>query len=451
MKRYIPLCVGLFAVFTSAVIHAQSTIAPFGYHPDSNFPLCPPSSDYKWSDVPAYGGWTNSNNYNNYDGDYFDCVAQQPGSTSSPPATTSLAGDVFRRNISSDSVDSNHIMISWGALSNNGDAAVNVDFYRSGNWHTIAANKWGNSGWINQDRLCSSGCDNGSLGGQTNVTLYRLTSPVSGAGNVVDYRLINHDTRLSSGIDDSPVTAPVVGSSEFSRLHISSGFEDSNHVMISWGTLSNNDDAVVNVDFYESDNWHTIAENKWGNSGWINQNRFCSTGCDNGSLGGQTNVTLYRLTSTDSGGGNVIDYRILNHVTGLSSGIDETPDTMATALPRNPNVVFRNNQNTPYSNASFNHGDTISGHGATYTSLIDVVPESQSYSDHDYARGASKGDGNFRVSCQWSHFAQDDPIVAYNNFGGSHLHMYFGNTMADASSTKQSLINRGGGLSLIHI
>lgn len=45
----------------------------------------------------------------------------------------------------------------------------------------------------------------------------------------------------------------------------------------------------------------------------------------------------------------------------------------------------------------------------------------------------------FVVDCDHSHSAPDDPIVVPGNFGGSHLHEFFGATTADAASTVASL------------
>ncbi len=57
----------------------------------------------------------------------------------------------------------------------------------------------------------------------------------------------------------------------------------------------------------------------------------------------------------------------------------------------------------------------------------------------------SNGDGQFRVACQYSHFAYDDPIVFPGQPGRSHLHMFFGNTSANANTTAAELLNHGGG------
>ncbi len=53
--------------------------------------------------------------------------------------------------------------------------------------------------------------------------------------------------------------------------------------------------------------------------------------------------------------------------------------------------------------------------------------------------------GYFRVKCEVSHFAYDDPIVYPNQPGRAHLHMFFGNTDTNAYSTFDSLLNTGTG------
>ena len=42
--------------------------------------------------------------------------------------------------------------------------------------------------------------------------------------------------------------------------------------------------------------------------------------------------------------------------------------------------------------------------------------------------------GSFRVTCDFSHFAYDDPLIAPGDEGGSHLHAYMGNTAVNAFS-----------------
>jgi len=52
-------------------------------------------------------------------------------------------------------------------------------------------------------------------------------------------------------------------------------------------------------------------------------------------------------------------------------------------------------------------------------------------------------DGSFRTVCTVSHFNFDDAIVFPGQRAATHLHMYFGNTLADASSTPASLASSG--------
>ncbi len=51
--------------------------------------------------------------------------------------------------------------------------------------------------------------------------------------------------------------------------------------------------------------------------------------------------------------------------------------------------------------------------------------------------------GQFRISCEFSHFAYDDPLVYPGKPGASHLHMFWGNTDVNAYSTYDTLINSG--------
>ncbi|MBI4933769.1 MAG: DUF1996 domain-containing protein [Actinobacteria bacterium] len=45
----------------------------------------------------------------------------------------------------------------------------------------------------------------------------------------------------------------------------------------------------------------------------------------------------------------------------------------------------------------------------------------------------------FLVECEYSHAAEDDPIVYPGEVGASHLHVFFGNTTTDADTTIESL------------
>lgn len=52
--------------------------------------------------------------------------------------------------------------------------------------------------------------------------------------------------------------------------------------------------------------------------------------------------------------------------------------------------------------------------------------------------------GNFRIGCEFSHFAYDDPFKHPGKPGASYLQMFFGNTDVNAYSTYESLRNAGG-------
>lgn len=56
---------------------------------------------------------------------------------------------------------------------------------------------------------------------------------------------------------------------------------------------------------------------------------------------------------------------------------------------------------------------------------------------------ASEPSGNFRIICEFSHLAYDDPIVYPGQPGLSHLHMFFGNDQTNAFSTYNSLRTSG--------
>lgn len=54
-------------------------------------------------------------------------------------------------------------------------------------------------------------------------------------------------------------------------------------------------------------------------------------------------------------------------------------------------------------------------------------------------------DGKLRFLCKYSHVAYDDPIVAPGVPGAAHLHLFYGNTLTNASSTYNSLRSSGDG------
>ena len=59
------------------------------------------------------------------------------------------------------------------------------------------------------------------------------------------------------------------------------------------------------------------------------------------------------------------------------------------------------------------------------------------------ATPTTDGSGAFRMPCDFSHISFNDPIVAPGKPGGSHLHVFFGNTAIDHASTQSSIENTG--------
>jgi hypothetical protein len=73
----------------------------------------------------------------------------------------------------------------------------------------------------------------------------------------------------------------------------------------------------------------------------------------------------------------------------------------------------------------------------TGTGALNVAP-----TDEIAPLGAN-GAGAFRIPCGFAHMSFDDPIVFPGQPGRSHLHTFFGNTSADASSTPESIRSTG--------
>lgn len=84
-------------------------------------------------------------------------------------------------------------------------------------------------------------------------------------------------------------------------------------------------------------------------------------------------------------------------------------------------------------------GSSPAAPGGSSTGAVDraqyIVPDTTG----GPSSSAADPSGNFRFLCYFSHLAADDPIVFPGRPGASHLHMFFGNASADASSTYASL------------
>jgi uncharacterized protein DUF1996 len=115
---------------------------------------------------------------------------------------------------------------------------------------------------------------------------------------------------------------------------------------------------------------------------------------------------------------------------GAPTAASNTPSEAPTgAQPALPDMTV-----TPVGSTAPAVGSGVSSTGANLEAGV-AIPESS----------ASEPTGNFRTICGFSHFAYDDPIVSPNQPGASHLHMFFGNTTTNASSTYESLRANGDG------
>ena len=111
---------------------------------------------------------------------------------------------------------------------------------------------------------------------------------------------------------------------------------------------------------------------------------------------------------------------------------DENLEMIKSASVRNTN-----HDDSPYLNTAMADIPTeaLLGPRAEYLEVPGGNPE-QSFPTENV--------GSFRTSCEFSHFAYDDPLVFPNQPGASHLHMFWGNTDANAYSTYDTLLNSGG-------
>ncbi len=93
---------------------------------------------------------------------------------------------------------------------------------------------------------------------------------------------------------------------------------------------------------------------------------------------------------------------------------------------------------------------TIHGAGPTWQQAIATQPAKRSstvVNTNSFLRStgtipastANQPSGNFRTLCSFSHLNYDDPLVYPGQPGKAHLHMYFGNTLAEGNSTYDSL------------
>jgi Domain of unknown function (DUF1996)/Ricin-type beta-trefoil lectin domain-like len=106
------------------------------------------------------------------------------------------------------------------------------------------------------------------------------------------------------------------------------------------------------------------------------------------------------------------------------------------ASVRNRNLDGSSYRNTPMASIPSGSTSPLLGPRSDYLQNAGGNPE------NDFP---VTGVGTFRTSCEFSHFAYDDPLLYPGQPGAAHLHMFFGNTNVNAYSTYQTLRDSGSG------
>ena len=120
-----------------------------------------------------------------------------------------------------------------------------------------------------------------------------------------------------------------------------------------------------------------------------------------------------------------------------------------TVGPRNPGIgeaPLRNPNRAFYQYENGRSFENISSNRLNFSQLTSDDPD---YDEIDYESNSTReprfGAGNFRVTCQYSHFSYDDPILKPGEIDGAHLHMFFGKTNADYNTDENNIADSGGG------
>lgn len=114
--------------------------------------------------------------------------------------------------------------------------------------------------------------------------------------------------------------------------------------------------------------------------------------------------------------------------------------TVTKADTANPWGIL-NEQYTRLENLSLAQINSLPGQDPTYgPTFLDDISEPVNNPDS----GPHPTQGQFRFRAAPSHFLKDDPIIAPGQPGASHLHMFWGNTCAEANSTFNTMRDSGG-------
>jgi hypothetical protein len=169
-----------------------------------------------------------------------------------------------------------------------------------------------------------------------------------------------------------------------------------------------------------------------GDTAWsVIVRKFC------GGLTSPQAATAFSLAATGSNNGTVRVGQIIH----VNPALCPTPTTTTSSNPTTTSVAPSTAPTTSVA-PSTTTPPTTAGPTTTVASNVNVAAWTES---RPVQPAFSSDEGAFRFICQPSHLLYDDPIVYPNQPGAAHLHQFFGNTGANASSTFASLRTSGNG------
>lgn len=130
------------------------------------------------------------------------------------------------------------------------------------------------------------------------------------------------------------------------------------------------------------------------------------------------------------------------------SGHEAAPQSEHQPDPTQPSTEHAGHALEPDADAPSAHHGSVTGDSGPYINRDAIPAGDPGVSEREIGTADEQPNhdpeiGAFRTSCQYSHMNFDDPIVYPDQPGKAHLHTFFGNTAANASSTAESLRNSG--------
>ena len=114
-------------------------------------------------------------------------------------------------------------------------------------------------------------------------------------------------------------------------------------------------------------------------------------------------------------------------------------------------VLSFNSDGNPYNSIDNSGGNNVQGNAIAYNAraqdtqaqiIASGTGTYNGFHNNDFSFVTSPADngpqptqGQFRITCNWSHVGNDDPIIFPNQPGRAHAHLFFGNTQTNADTT----------------